>query len=197
MRGGYYSLVVAPEFRKFLGFIYNNEAYCYNRMPMGVRNGTSHFYYFLLPLKQFIDSIVPNSLEIYIDDLIIHNDDPDIVSHLIATILYLLHHEFKCTVNLSKSSLCPTETLPVLGFIIDKASTKIIPHRIDKIKLALIKYIEAPSRHHFNSLLGVLESTRSALRYDVAINKKLFALHMQGNIALIKQEVKRIIGSQP
>eukprot|EP01071_Lankesteria_metandrocarpae_P005942 Lankesteria_metandrocarpae@DN4179_c0_g1_i1.p1 len=73
LSAGFHNVPVAPATKPLLGFVFDNQQYVYNYMPMGVRNGPATFCQWLLRVfEHCMDGTVLNEhVRVYQDDIFV------------------------------------------------------------------------------------------------------------------------------
>lgn len=147
---------------------------------------------FLALLEEYINSLVPGSCHIYIDDIAIFHNNKTICYLLGLLAIQIFQLVFKCRLNLDKSILYPSKSINLLGFQVG-SDIKIYKHKIDKIRTTLDDLNYFKTGKLLMRLLGYLEAQRIAIDYDLKLNKDIFKAFTIKDFRTINKIVKDIL----
>lgn len=132
----FYHVLVAPEYRQFLGFKFENQYYVWRVLPFGHCQSPFYSSKILRPVIQYLREHNVKTV-CYVDDFIIADNDANIhksMNFVLQTLSRLGYF-----VNYKKSVLTPSHSIQYIGYIIDTSLTKgsitlsIPKHRINKV----------------------------------------------------------------
>ena len=115
LKDAYYSILIAPEHRKYLKFIWNDELYAFNSFPMGLSSSPRIFTKLLKPFFSALRSQFGHTCLGYIDDsLYLGESYLECEEATFRTVQLLISLGFK--IYPEKSIVIPTQVLDFLGF---------------------------------------------------------------------------------
>ena len=113
----YYNVKIHPEHQQFLKFTYKGQLYKFTVFPNGLSSCPHRFTKIMKPLLAKIRLLL-HIISGYLDDLYLQNHNyEDCVRAIIDTLQILEQYDF--TIHPDKSVLIPSQTITVLGFVIN------------------------------------------------------------------------------
>ena len=120
----YYTLPVAVEHRKYLGFFWRNRLFQYTYLPNGLALAPRYFTKLLKPVYSTLRSQGYLNAVGYIDDSYLQGDSKTERRSNILTTLNLFE-SLEFLINHEKSVLQPCQKLAFLGFLLDSVNMKV------------------------------------------------------------------------
>lgn len=118
LKDAYYSIPIAPEHHKYLKFIWKDQLYAFNSLPMGLSSSPRIFTKILKPFFSALRSQFGHTCLGYIDDLFYLEDSylecEEATLHAVQLFISL---GFK--IHPEKSVIIPTQVLEFLGFTLN------------------------------------------------------------------------------
>ena len=115
LKDAFHSIPLNPLYRRFTSFEVFGQRFCYNCLPFGLSSSPRIFSKVLKPVISFLRN-KGIKITFYLDDILICADTaPKVLSHLSDAISLLCDLGF--SINYSKSSLIPSQTLVHLGYL--------------------------------------------------------------------------------
>ena len=116
----YFSILVHPEYRKFLKFVWKGEVFQFTCLPQGLSSAPRIFTKVLKPV---FASLRKHGHQIigYIDDSLVVSNTAEELMSSVQTAANLFD-SLGFTINLQKSVLRPTQQIEYLGFILDSCN---------------------------------------------------------------------------
>lgn len=146
LKDGFFHVPVHPDFRKYLGFCWNNQFYVWNVLPFGLQSSP---YFFCKVLRPVIEHLRTLNIRLiaYVDDILICARDADITTQrdlVLETLQTLGFH-----INEEKSSLIPENTKQFLGYLVvtgdDSVTLKVPKSRIKKVRADIRRALAKPT----------------------------------------------------
>lgn len=123
LKDAYYSVPVSVEHRKFLRFVWQNQIYEFTCLPNGLSCAPRIFTKILKPPLSHLHQQGHISVA-YLDDIYLQGQDfQDYLVNVIDTIILLSKLGF--VIHPEKSCFVPSQSLTILGFIINSATMTI------------------------------------------------------------------------
>jgi len=120
LKDAYLRLPVHKEHQKYLRFVWGKTLYQYRAMPFGLSSAPREFTKLLKPVMSILRRLGIRML-IYLDDIIILNQDPvSLIKDRDSTIWILQNLGF--IISWEKSHLTPSQKVEYLGWLIDSQS---------------------------------------------------------------------------
>lgn len=149
---GYWQIPLAPESRKYTGFMIDSKTYVFRVLPFGLSTASSSF---VRMISRVFGPEFDSFLIAYIDDiLIISNSFNEHISHL--KLVFDRLNEVGLTLKLKKCAFFCTE-LPFLGYILNSEGIKPDPTRIE----AITSYPRPKNIKQLQRFLGMCNFDRS------------------------------------
>ena len=120
LKSAYDSVLVAKNFRKYLGFNVNGQIYQYRGWPNGLACCPRLFTLLMKPVSSFLGKNGIRNV-IYLDDILIMNSQASDIIVDLSTVIQLLSG-LGFLINLHKSITEPTQSIEFLGIIINSVS---------------------------------------------------------------------------
>ena len=115
LKDAYYSIPIAPDYRKYLKFIWKDKLYAFNSFPMGLSSSPRIFTKLLKPFFSALRSQFGHTCLGYIDDsLYLGESYLECEEATFRTVQLLISLGFK--IYPEKSIVIPTQVLDFLGF---------------------------------------------------------------------------------
>ncbi len=171
LKSAYYSVPVAPEHHKYLCFPWveggERKVYAYCCFPNGLTSAPRDFTKLMKPPLAFL-RLQGVIVAIYIDDTYIQGSNyQECREHTYQTFSLLQTLGF--TINMKKSVFEPSQTLTMLGFIIDSVEMTVRPtsEKIQKIKTLCTDRLEKQkcSIRKLAQTIGTIISTLPGCKY--------------------------------
>jgi len=139
LKDAYFAVPVCPSDRKYLRFKWQSKGYEFTCLPFGLSTAPRVFTKVLRPVITYLREKGIRCV-IYLDDILIMNQDKETLREDVALALTLLE-ALGFLVNYVKSSLSPVQVLVYLGLVIDSRTRELSLHP-DKLH-----QITAEARH--------------------------------------------------
>lgn len=187
LKDAYYSVPIAPQYRRYLKFTFENKFYCFTCLPNGLSPAPRIFTKLLKPIFSSLRKVGHVST-VYIDDtLLIGKTRTECEANVQATVSTLRETGF--TVHPVKSVFIPETQIQYIGFIIDSMTMKLtLPNekmlRIRENCKNLLA-TENPTILQVAEVVGQLVAalpavTMGQMRYRTIDNCKIWALKTAG-----------------
>ena len=175
LRDAYYSVLIHPDYRKFLRFRWNGVLYQFRAMPNGLCCAPLYFTKILNPVFAYLRSLGHETFQ-YIDDSFVVSDTrlkcSQSLSKLIETVErlgFVVHEE--------KSIIEPTKNLTFLGFNLDSERMYVTLNqdKIEKLERAAKKLLSKqwPTIREVAGLIGLMIAYSQAFNYALNHIKSL------------------------
>lgn len=167
LKDAYYSVSIAPEYRKFLRFIWNGRLYQYTCLPNGLTSAPRIFTKIMKPVFSKLRNEGFFSVYYLDDSLLIGSNETDCKNNVHATTKLLTDAGF--IINYDKSSFEPSCTINFLGFVINSNSMTI--YLPEEKKIAIIEMTKQLLNNTSNKIrfvakfIGTLVSSLPAVQY--------------------------------
>ena len=165
LKDAYFSVAIPPQSQKFLRFLWQNKAFQFCFLPLGLNIAPSLFTRLMKPVAGFLRKRDVRLLQ-YVDDMLIIGSTPREVNDFTQMAVNLLK-AFGFIINLDKSVLTPTQVITFLGFTINSITMRFtLPSEKVQKLLTLCRQIHSNSKvllRTLAQLLGLLESYRQAV----------------------------------
>ena len=162
---------------KYTAFSTNKGIFCFNRMPMGIKNATAYFQYVLQ--QEVIPDLIYRICELYIDDLLIYAETFEDLLKNYEKILDRFK-KYNITINPKKTFLNPQD-LEFVGHIITPTGIKVNSKRIRD----LIELEKPTTEGGMRIFLGSVNYMRNHIR-----NVSIETSPLQGMIKSTKKKSK-------
>jgi hypothetical protein len=157
----YRHIMIHPQFRKYLRFVFQNKVYQYRSLPMGITTAPRIFTRIIKCIKGFLQK-QSVKLHQYLDDWLIHAKSREVVLYHTHKVVELAQ-SLGWKVNMDKSDLTPSQDCTYLSyrFRMDIGIVCPVEERWDKIQRKVEPFLrqEAVVAGQWQSLLGVLTAT--------------------------------------
>lgn len=176
LRDAYYTVPIAPQYTKFLKFVWNQKLYAFTCLPNGLSSGPRLFTKLMKPVLVSLRQ-KGHSVSGYLDDCFLTNEDYDACRNSVLHSIDLLE-SLGFIVHYDKSVLTPTKQLEHLGFILNSQSMTVRPNR-EKVE-KLIDYAEFVLHNSLvkirdvATLIGLMVSCFPGVQYG-----QLFYRHLE------------------
>ena len=171
LQDAYLQVPVHPASRRFLRFCVGDAVFQFQTLCFGLSSAPQVFTRVMTPISSIMHRHGFRLLR-YLDDwLVLGSTFQDLVRA--RDFLFWLCLRLEVIVNLSKSSLVPTQTLDYLGMTLETSPLRVFPTltRIQKFSLLLQEFLS--DRLHpvsvWRSLLGMMSSMRSRVLGSVCV----------------------------
>jgi hypothetical protein len=124
LKDAYMSVLMAPNVRKFLRFLWRGKLYQYRTCPFGLASAPRMFTKILKPVCAILRRLGVQMV-IYLDDMIFVNSDPQLLNVQTRSAVKLLQ-ALGFVINWEKSQLQPAQTIEFLGFKLDAPNMKVM-----------------------------------------------------------------------
>jgi hypothetical protein len=116
LKDGFYHVPIAPNHRKYFGFVFNGEFFQWCVCPFGW-NGSPYYFYKLM--REVVKFIRSNNIRavMYVDDLLLMSHSATVTDH--KDFIVQTFEDLGLRINFEKSALIPSTTCDYLGYIID------------------------------------------------------------------------------
>ena len=185
LKDAYFCIPIHDSHKKYLRFSHEGIIYQYKSLPFGLGSGPRTFTKIMKPIVGILRRIGVR-LIIYLDDILILNQNKEGLIKDRNKLVWLLHH-LGWLINWEKSVTVPTQVLDYLGMTINSIEMKIyLPERkIQGIvqKCQTILSNDKCSIHELASLIGMLTATAEAVIpaslyvRELQMTKTKFLLH--------------------
>ena len=150
LKDAYFAIPIREENQKFLCFTVANKSYQFTCLPFGLASAPWVFTKTLKPVVALCRELGVR-LVIYIDDILVMAESREKAEDQASGLTYLL----QClgfTVNTTKSTLIPTQSLEFLGFSVDSRTMELsLPaHKLKKIRAESRKLLGADIDNRVN-----------------------------------------------
>ena len=123
LKDAYFAVPVCPSDRKYLRFKWQSKSYEFTCLPFGLSTAPRVFTKVLRPVITYLREKGIRCV-IYLDDILIMNQDKETLREDVALALTLLE-ALGFLVNYVKSSLSPVQVLVYLGFAVDSRTREL------------------------------------------------------------------------
>ena len=123
LKDAYYSMLIGEQTRPYLRFRWQDQLFQFRVCPFGLATAPRVFTKILKPVVSVLRR-AGVKLVIYLDDMILLNQDQSLLRSQIKTTVWLLEH-LGFQINWEKSMLNPVQQIEFLGFVIDSVSMKV------------------------------------------------------------------------
>ncbi len=120
LKDAYLCLPVHASHQKYLRFHWRNKLYQYQTVPFGLSPAPREFTKLLKPVMGVLRRLGIRIL-IYLDDIILLNQDPEVLIHDRDSTIWILQ-SLGFIINWEKSSLIPKKKVQYLGWVINSHS---------------------------------------------------------------------------
>lgn len=136
LRDAYFTVPVAPEYRKYLRFQFNGTLYEFQAMPQGLTSAPRLFTKILKPVLAKLRGEGCICMA-YLDDILILSESVESCRLATNKVLALVQ-KLGFIVNFDKSELEPTQSLTYLGYVLNTVTMKLtLPwEKVTKLKAA-------------------------------------------------------------
>ena len=134
LKDAYFTIPIDRDYRRYLRFLWQGQAYEFTCLPFGLATAPRIFTKLLRPVVGFLRSHGVRCV-IYLDDLLIMQQDREVLVEHTATVVHLLE-ALGFLINYPKSHLEPSQILNFLGFVVDSLKREL---RLPQEKLAHLK----------------------------------------------------------
>ena len=206
LKDAYYSIPIAPEHQKFLKFVWKDQLYAFNSLPMGLSSSPRIFTKILKPFFSALRSQFGHTCLGYIDDSFYLEDSylecEEATLHAVQLFISL---GFK--IHPEKSVVIPTQVLEFLGFILNSIlmTVTLTEKKAEKI-LQLCQKFSYPGRQftirEVASFIGTLVSSFPGVEFgplhyrhieaDKELNLKLSKGNFDSHMTLSHDSLKDV-----
>ena len=206
LKDAYYSIPIASEHQKFLKFVWKDQLYAFNSLPMGLSSSPRIFTKILKPFFSALRSQFGHTCLGYIDDLFYLEDSylecEEATLHAVQLFISL---GFK--IHPEKSVVIPTQVLEFLGFILNSilVTVTLTGKKAEKI-LQLCQTFSSPGRQftirEVASFIGTLVSSFPGVEFgplhyrhieaDKELNLKLSKGNFDSHMTLSHDSLKDV-----
>ena len=135
---GFYHFPIHPDYRTYLGFRYGGRWYVWCRLPFGWSGSPYYFHKCIRVIIEYLRGVQQMSIMAFVDDFLLTGPQSDIAAKLQMFLDTL--SQLGLTVNYEKSSLCPSDTVTYLGFVVRCAGSNRPPViTVPKSKVSKLK----------------------------------------------------------
>lgn len=153
---GYWQIPLAKASRQYTAFLNGSSLYQFCRIPFGLKTAGSGF---IRALNLALGNQFNDFLTCYVDDLLITSKGfEEHLCHLDLVFARLAKYNF--TIRLSKSRFCQN-SLPFLGFILDREGIRPDPERLGVIQ----RFADPRSKQQLQQFLGTCNYYRQFSLY--------------------------------
>ena len=168
LKDAYYSVPIAPSYRKFLKFVWRDRFFQFTALPMGLTSSPRIFTKILKPVFATLRTQFGNSCLGYIDDSYYTEDTLPLCQE--ATLHAVeLFSRLGFVIHPTKSVLHPTQSLEFLGFILDSVCMRvtITNKKVCKIVTLCQEFLcdKQFSIRQVASIIGTLVSTFPGVKF--------------------------------
>ena len=163
LKDAYYSVRIHPEHQRFLKFTYKGQLYKFTVFPNGLSSCPRRFTKIMKPLLAKIRLLL-HIISGYLDDLYLQNNNYEgCVRAIIDTLLILEKYGF--TIHPDKSVLIPSQTIIVLGFVINSKDMTITltTQKIAVLKSLIERILHSPDKVKIREVAKILGHLVSSL----------------------------------
>lgn len=176
LKDAYFAILVAPHHRKYLKFYWKKQLFSFSVLCFGLATAPRLFTRICKPVLRHLRGDKNFRMSIYIDDIILMNQDK---SNLIECVNYTLSflESLGFTANFSKSVVLPTRIIKHLGFLIDSVQMELkLPEDkalAIKTKCEKVLNSRSPSIRLVASLVGTLTASCQATKWGRLFYRKV------------------------
>lgn len=175
LKDAYFSVLVHPNYRKYLRFIWNGKHYQFRTLPQGLSCSPRAFTKLLKPvyasLRSMGHSIIP-----YIDDSLLKAQTIELCTENIHDTTRLMD-KMGFTIHPNKSVLEPVQIIEFLGFILNSITMRVnvTPERIKLLNELCIEFLKRDkiSIREFAMLIGKMVASEPGVQYAPLYYKDL------------------------
>jgi hypothetical protein len=146
IKQGFFHIPVHKEYRKYLGFQWNNRYYQWKCLPFGL-NGSPYFFY--KTIRSVVGSLRQKGLRIvaFVDDFLLMSKAQNIDADYKVLVDTL--ENLGLTINYEKSKINPSECKEYIGFVLNTVNSdgrvwiKVPPERIRKVRRDITKVLQS------------------------------------------------------
>ena len=160
LKDAYFTVPIHPDHQKFLRFVVEQVQYQFKCLPFGLSCAPWAFTKVLRPVAAFLWTLGVRVI-VYIDDMLIMGESPDVVKNHVTAMVALLEG-LGFIVNMDKSVLCPTQQLEFLGLQVNSADLHL---RLPGEKIKQIR-VKASQLLRASSILGQAECYNTSSVYS-------------------------------
>jgi hypothetical protein len=157
----YRHIMIYPQFRKYLRFVFQNRVYQYRSLPMGLTTSPRIFTRIIKCIKEFFQKQAVK-LHQYLDDWLIHARSREIVHYHTCKVVEVTR-KLGWMINMDKSELTPTQDCTYLSYRFRMDIGVLCPteERWEKIQKKILPMLmqSVVTAHQWQSLLGILTAT--------------------------------------
>ena len=179
LKDAYFTVPIHPDHQKFLRFVVEQVHYQFTCLPFGLSCAPWAFTKVLRPVAAFLRTLGVRVI-VYIDDMLIMGESPDVVKNHVTAMVALLEG-LGFIVNTDKSVLCPTQQLEFLGLQVNSADLHLrLPgEKIKQIRVEASQLLRAENctARKLAQFLGRLNATAQAV-----FPAPLFCRHLQRDL---------------
>ena len=165
LKDAYFTVPIHKQDRDFLKFAFKNKIYRFKCLPFGLACAPWVFTKTLKPVAAQLRQLGVR-LIVYIDDILILAETPDLARDHVIGLIYLLEN-LGFIVSSQKCVLEPTQKIDFLGFLVDSVSRELrLPaDKIKKIRADLRKMLSdnSFSARKLTQMLGKLNAATRAI----------------------------------
>lgn len=176
----FFSIPIHKDYKKFLGFKFNNVTYQFNVLPFGLTSSPRIFSKVLKPAIMHLRKL-GIKISFYLDDIFLCNASySTLQAHINLTLNLLVSLGY--FPNYEKSNLCPSRIMKHLGFFWDSSKMEL---SVPEEKVSKTKYFASslltsqPTLRNISSFLGLTNSLSPAFPFAPLHFRKIQALHSQ------------------
>ena len=147
LKDAYYSIPIAPDYRKYLKFIWKDELYAFNSFPMGLSSSPRIFTKLLKPFFSALRSQFGHTCLGYIDDSSLYLGESYLEREEATLYAVELFISLGFIIHPEKSIVIPTQVLDFLGFTLNSIlMTVFLTDKKDDKILQLCQRFSKPGR---------------------------------------------------